>query len=185
MFRICLFVVSCLFLFSSCAESLEDQVIANVEDNRVFQVDLEDRRYGFGYINSTENDPDRPNLNRFRESIALTTADVSDDGGLLSGTSQVIAIELEFSRSLGQEELNIDLGLLNQGGLVTFANVFLAEDFDFDTREARQRRGLRSGVLTIKKFSNGARKITLNSQTGGIDLAGSWAGYLEDAQVVF
>lgn len=173
------------FVLSACAESLDDQFIANIEENRIFEIDLEERRYDFGYMKSTEDDPNRPNQNRYREFIALATDDVALGGATLRGVSQLIGIELEFSRPLGPQEISIDLRLLSQSGTITFAKVFLAEDFNFNTRESRRRINLSNGQLIIKEFSNGARTITLNANAGGLSVAGAWAGKLEGAEFFF
>ena len=173
-----------LCFLTSCAESLEDQAIAPTAEGRKFEINLEERFYRFGYIHSNEDDNSRPNPSRHRVFIALTTDNVFADPGLLRGTTQLIGLNLEYSRSVGAETFTLDLRNNRQSGPISFTRVTVGEDHNFSDLRANRSFTLESGELTIQHFNNGGHIITLDSRLGGFPLRGSWTGKLREATFV-
>jgi hypothetical protein len=153
--------------------------------DRVFQIDLEERFYDFGYLVSTENDPDRLQQSVFDETIFLSTNDVSLGNVLLQGTSQVIGLEIKYTGTERPEKITSDLSSITTDNMRIRAKVFLGEDFNFNNGSTSRKIVLSQGTLTIKVNSNGSRSIGLNAEAGGLPLKGSWTGLLEQAELQF
>lgn len=174
-----------MLLLFSCAESLEDQELATLERDRTFEIDLEVRRYDFGYLVSTQNDPNRPQLNVFDERIFLTTDDVLNQNGVLEGSSQVIEIALRYISTDIPSEVVTDFSNFNPNNPRVQVQAFIGEDFNFNTGTALRRNALSQGSLTIVLNSNGSRTIFLRANTGNLPVEGTWSGTLEEAGVGF
>ncbi len=185
MHRLILSTFLTLFLLTSCAESLEEQGLRILEDDRSFEIDLEVRKYEFGYLVSTENDPDRPQQNVFDETIFLTTEQVNSAEGLLTGSSQVIGVEIRYISTEIPQEVTTDLSRFAPSNPRVRTRVFVGEDFNFSNGSARRKEFLNTGEVTVRLNSNGSRTISINARFGSFPLKGTWSGDLEDAQVRF